>query len=102
MIPAGYSSGPVQRLDLRLRRVLRVLGLRRSGFKPPYLERPGRQLHQQGLSETRDGRKFEQTIVWGELGRAQVSSPNGDRGRNASPPAGGRIRSYTFGPFAAE
>ena len=38
----------------------------------------------------------------GELGRAQVSSPNGDRGRNASPPAGGRIRSYTFGPLAAE
>jgi len=31
-----------------------------------------------------------------------VSSPNGDRGRNASPPAGGRVRSYTFGPFAAE
>ena len=31
-----------------------------------------------------------------------MSSPNGDRGRNASPPAGGRIRSYTFGPFAAE
>ena len=38
----------------------------------------------------------------GELGRVQVSSPNGDRGRNASPPAGGRIRSYTFGPLAAE
>ena len=38
----------------------------------------------------------------GELGRAQVSSPNGDRGRNVSPPAGGQIRSYTFGPFAAE
>ena len=31
-----------------------------------------------------------------------MSSPNGDRGRNASPPAGGRVRSYTFGPFAAE
>jgi len=31
-----------------------------------------------------------------------VSSPNGDRGRNASPPEGGRNRSYTFGPFAAE
>jgi hypothetical protein len=38
----------------------------------------------------------------GELGRAQVSSPNGDRGRNVNPPAGGLIRSYTFGPFAAE
>ena len=35
----------------------------------------------------------------GELGRAQVSSPNGDRGRDASPPEG---RPYTFGPFAAE
>ena len=31
-----------------------------------------------------------------------MSSPNCDRGRNASPPAGGRIRSYTFGPLAAE
>ena len=31
-----------------------------------------------------------------------MSSPNGDRGRKASPPAGGRIRSYAFGPFAAE
>ena len=30
------------------------LGLE-SGFDPPYLERPGRQLHQQGLSETRLG-----------------------------------------------
>jgi len=30
------------------------LGLR-SGFDPPYLERPGRQLYQQGLSETRLG-----------------------------------------------
>jgi hypothetical protein len=28
------------------------LGLRRSGFDPPGLERPSRQLHQQGLSET--------------------------------------------------
>ena len=31
-----------------------------------------------------------------------MSSPNGDRGRNVSPPAGGQIRSYTFGPSAAE
>ena len=31
-----------------------------------------------------------------------MSSPNGDRGRKASPPAVGQIRSYTFGPFAAE
>ena len=31
-----------------------------------------------------------------------MSSPNGDRGRNASLPAGGQIRSCTFGPFAAE
>ena len=38
----------------------------------------------------------------GELGRAQVSSPNGDRGRDASPLEGGRNRPYTFGPFAAE
>ena len=33
---------------------LEVVGLR-SGFETPYLERPGRQLHQQGLSETRLG-----------------------------------------------
>jgi len=31
-----------------------------------------------------------------------VSSSNDDRGWNVSPPAGGQIRSYTFGPFAAE
>ena len=40
-----------QELSLRIEPGPCVLGLKR-GSESPYLERPGRQLHQQGLSET--------------------------------------------------
>ena len=43
-------------VDVRLIRIAAVLALGlRSGFESPDLDRPGRQLHQQGLCEARLG-----------------------------------------------